>query len=160
MEGPGLRRASHGIVWRSGLWLCGNAGLSARGGSNRARSSPNPGPVTAPQMPRFTVISARYSRWGRVMAWREGRKKSGGFSLDLRLTPQDRTGGPPKGRADTGRPRRESSPAPKRKTSKGSKGRSGFRRIFYWGFVLALWGVIAGIGVLVWIGIHLPPIES
>ncbi len=30
----------------------------------------------------------------------------------------------------------------------------------YWGAVLALWGVIAGIGTLVWVGIHLPPIQS
>ena len=30
----------------------------------------------------------------------------------------------------------------------------------YWGFVLALWALIAGIGTLVWIGIHLPPIQS
>jgi penicillin-binding protein 1A len=99
------------------------------------------------------------------MAWREGRKRAqdskSASSLDLRLTPADRTGGPVKGRADTGRRRRDSSPPrepKKRKT--GSKGRSGFGRIFYWGFVLALWGVIAGIGVLVWIGVHLPPIES
>src|SRR5271165_6262247 len=99
-------------------------------------------------MPRFTVISAPYSRWGRVMAWREGRKKSGGVSLDLRLTPADRTGGPPKGRVEPARRRRDSRPQrqPKKRKSGGGKGRSGFTRIVYWGFVLALWGVIAGIG--------------
>ncbi len=99
------------------------------------------------------------------MAWREGRKQAqeskSASSLDLRLTPADRTGGPVKGRADTGRRRRESSqPREPKKRKTGSKGRSGFGRIFYWGFVLALWGVIAGIGALVWIGVHLPPIES
>jgi penicillin-binding protein 1A len=98
------------------------------------------------------------------MAWREGRKRAGGAgsaNLDVRLTPADRTGGPVKGRADPERRRRDSSPprAPKKRKS-GSKRRSGFGRIIYWGFVLALWGLIAGIGVLVWIGAHLPPIES
>jgi penicillin-binding protein 1A len=34
------------------------------------------------------------------------------------------------------------------------------RRTLYWGTVLALWALIAGIGMLVWIGIHLPPIQS
>jgi penicillin-binding protein 1A len=33
-------------------------------------------------------------------------------------------------------------------------------RTAYWGTVLALWAVVACIGVLVWIGIHLPPIQS
>ena len=32
--------------------------------------------------------------------------------------------------------------------------------MIYWGAVLALWALIAGIGALVWIGIHLPPIQS
>jgi penicillin-binding protein 1A len=94
------------------------------------------------------------------MAWREGRKRAGGSSLDVRLTPQDRTGGPVKGRADTGRRRRDSTPPREPKKRKSGKGRSGFGRIIYWGFVLALWALIAGIGALVWIGIHLPPIES
>ena len=40
------------------------------------------------------------------------------------------------------------------------QGRLRIGRLFYWGAVLALWAVIAGIGVLVWIGIHLPPIQS
>jgi penicillin-binding protein 1A len=94
------------------------------------------------------------------MAWREGRKRAGSSSLDVRLTPQDRTGGPVKGRADTGRRRRDSTPPREPKKRKSGKGRSGFGRIIYWGFVLALWALIAGIGALVWIGIHLPPIES
>ena len=55
--------------------------------------------------------------------------------------------------------RRESAPRQSRKPRRGKR-RSGFGRLFYWGFVLALWAVIAGIGALVWIGIHLPPIQS
>jgi penicillin-binding protein 1A len=100
------------------------------------------------------------------MAWREGRKRASGLSLDLRLTPADRTGGPAKGRSDTGRAetgrrRPESKPPrePKKRKSSG-KSRFGFGRIFYWGAVLALWGVIAGIGGIIWIGAHLPPIEQ
>ena len=30
----------------------------------------------------------------------------------------------------------------------------------YWGIVLGLWGVIAAVGVFVWIAAHLPPIQS
>jgi penicillin-binding protein 1A len=33
-------------------------------------------------------------------------------------------------------------------------------RAAYWGAVLALWGLIGGIGALIWIGIRLPPIQS
>ena len=96
------------------------------------------------------------------MAWREGRKRSGeAEGFELRARPQDRVGGPPKARSDG--PRRRRDAAPPRETKKrkrGSKSRSGFGRLFYWAFVLALWGLIAGIAVLVWVGIHLPPIQS
>ena len=95
------------------------------------------------------------------MAWREGRKRTGGSSLDVRLRPEDRNGGPPQKRTDTGRRRRDAAPSretPKRKRK--GKSRSALGRLFYWAFVLALWAVIAGIGALIWIGIHLPPIQS
>jgi penicillin-binding protein 1A len=53
---------------------------------------------------------------------------------------------------------------PKKKSTsrkkKSRKGYSGVGRFFYWSFVLALWVVIAGIGGAVWIGAHLPPIQS
>jgi penicillin-binding protein 1A len=103
------------------------------------------------------------------MAWREGRKRSGSSSLDLELSPEDRVSVPPdspskrpaKKPAAPSRRRRRSrdDPAPRRRK------RSGWRRIilrgtFYWGAVLALWALIAGIGMVVWIGIHLPPIQS
>jgi penicillin-binding protein 1A len=96
------------------------------------------------------------------MAWRQGRRKQAeGF--DLRLRPQDRIGGPPKARAGSGRRQRDADtpPAPRAPRKKRGGGRrSGFGRVIYWGAVLALWAIIAGIGVLVWIGIHLPPIQS
>jgi penicillin-binding protein 1A len=100
------------------------------------------------------------------MAWRQtGRKKSADAErFDLRMRPQDRIGGPPAARTDsrTGTARRQRDAAPPRapRKKRGGKRRSGFGRVIYWGFVLALWVLIAGIGALVWIGIHLPPIQS
>ncbi len=97
------------------------------------------------------------------MAWRQGRRKEA-ENFDLRLRPQDRIGGPPKARAGSGRRQRDadtpSAPRAPRKKKRGGGRRSGFGRVIYWGAVLALWGLIAGIGTLVWIGIHLPPIQS
>ena len=100
------------------------------------------------------------------MAWRRqaGRKRAPEPGiLDLRLRPQDRTGGPPPARGDGGRRRRDSSPPRrprKRRRRCSGKGRSGIGRLIYWGAVLALWAVIGAIGTLIWIGIHLPPIQS
>ena len=118
------------------------------------------------------------------MAWREGRKRSGGGSLDLELSPEDRIGAPAE-TPDKSPARKTTAPSPRRqrgdddaeprrpaKTNrkrrpkrKRERKRSGWRRTllrrtFYWGAVLALWALIAGIGMLVWIGIHLPPIQS
>jgi penicillin-binding protein 1A len=99
------------------------------------------------------------------MAWRNGRKRTGAAQgFDLRISPEDRVGGPPKKARDTSRrPRSESSPRPKRKKARAGgrgKGRSGIGRLVYWGAVLALWGVICAIGIVIWIGAHLPPIQS
>src|SRR3984957_9383672 len=97
------------------------------------------------------------------MAWRQGRRKEA-ENFDLRLRPQDRIGGPPKARAGSGRRQRDadapSPPRAPRKKKRGGGRRSGFGRVIYWGAVLALWAGIAGIGAVVWIGIHLPPIQS
>jgi penicillin-binding protein 1A len=116
------------------------------------------------------------------MAW--GRKKSGGrrepqFGLaaslsELRLGPQDRIPGgddKPKKRSpkprpddtdDDDAPRERKTRAAKSGSKRRSKtsGRSGLFRLFYWGAVLALWGVIALAGVTVWVGAHLPPIQA
>ncbi|HTZ02857.1 MAG TPA: PBP1A family penicillin-binding protein [Xanthobacteraceae bacterium] len=94
------------------------------------------------------------------MAWRERRKQtgdSGGF--DMRLRAADRIGGPPKGRAGGGGAKPRAGTAPARKKRK-AKGRLRIGRLFYWAAVLALWAAIAGVGALIWIGIHLPPIQS
>ena len=91
------------------------------------------------------------------MAWRERRKQTGDVQgFDLRLRAADRVGGPPHG----ANRRRERTPRQPRKGRRTGKRRFGIGRMLYWGVVLALWGLIAGIGALVWIGIHLPPIQS
>ena len=119
------------------------------------------------------------------MAW--GQKKKGGrkeplFGLpaalaDLRLSPDDRVGGgaaKPKKSAkqkiydeDDGdddeeppverKPRVSRSEAKRRSKSRGSLP---IGRLIYWGAVLSLWGAIAAVGLVVWVGAHLPPIQS
>src|SRR5271156_5207307 len=94
------------------------------------------------------------------MAWRQGRRKEA-EGLDFGLEPQDRIGGPPKSRAGRShKPRDADGPRPPRKKRRSGKRRSGLARLIYWGVVLALWAIIAGIGALFWIGAHLPPIQS
>ncbi|HZD29870.1 MAG TPA: transglycosylase domain-containing protein, partial [Xanthobacteraceae bacterium] len=120
------------------------------------------------------------------MAW--GRKKSGGrkepqFGLgaslsELRLSPQDRVAGAGDDEKPKKSPRRkavaadtdddddiprERKPRARRGASKRrSRGRSrrGLVRLFYWGVVFGLWAAIALVGVIVWVGAHLPPIQA
>ncbi|RZN12540.1 penicillin-binding protein [Bradyrhizobium genosp. SA-3] len=117
------------------------------------------------------------------MAW--GKKKGGRkeplFGLpaalsDLRLTAADRVPGgedKPRKSAKSSAKRKSDDageePPRERKASAGrsgakrrSKSRGGFSlgRLVYWGAVLGLWGVIAVIGVVVYVGAHLPPIQS
>src|SRR6187399_3719198 len=115
------------------------------------------------------------------MAW--GRKKSGGrkepqFGLaaalsELRLSPQDRvannderpkkSSGKRKPDSDDGEPSRErkargAKSGAKRRSK--SAGRSRIGRLFYWSAVLGLWAAIAIVGVVIWVGAHLPAIQS
>src|SRR5439155_20567069 len=117
------------------------------------------------------------------MAW--GRKKSGGrkeplFGLpaalaDSRLSTGDRIPAavdddkPTKSVAkrkheeDDDEPPRERKPRAGRGGAKRrakSRGRFRFGRLIYWGAVLGLWATIAIIGVVVWVGAHLPAIQS
>jgi penicillin-binding protein 1A len=115
------------------------------------------------------------------MAW--GKKKSGGrkepqFGLgaalsELRLGPQDRV---PGGDDDTPKksPRRKADEtdddAPRERKPRASRAggkrksrgrvRNGLGRLIYWGAVLGLWAVIAVVGVVIWVGAHLPAIQS
>ena len=117
------------------------------------------------------------------MAW--GKKKGGRkeplFGLpaalaDLRLTPADRVPGgedkPKKSTKSSAKRKSEDAgdePPRERKAQAGrsgakrrSKSRGGFGlgRLVYWGAVLGLWGMIAVIGVVIYVGAHLPPIQS
>src|SRR5579883_1523749 len=96
------------------------------------------------------------------MAWRQRRKHGGdAAAIELRLRPQDRIGGPPKGRDNSRRRRDDAAPQPRRRPKRGGgEGRFGGGQLFYWSAVLALWLVIAAIGTVIWIGIRLPPIQS
>ena len=89
------------------------------------------------------------------MASRQAGKKRD-VDADARPRPLDRSGGTPAPR----RQRDDSPPRQPRKKKRAGKRRSSFGRLIYWGAVLALWAVIAAIGLLVWIGAHLPPIQS
>ncbi|WP_375413660.1 transglycosylase domain-containing protein [uncultured Bradyrhizobium sp.] len=111
-----------------------------------------------------------------------GRKKSGGrrepiFGLpaslaELRLGPQDRAtvaDDKPKAKTSKSRPRNPDADPPRERKPGASRGggkrksgraRAAVYRIFYWGAVLGLWGAIAVVGVIVWVGAHLPAIQS
>jgi penicillin-binding protein 1A len=117
------------------------------------------------------------------MAW--GKKKGGRkeplFGLpaalaDLRLTAADRIPGgddkPKKSTKSSARrksddsgdepPRERKAPSSRSGAKRRSKSRGGFSvgRLVYWGAVLGLWGAIAVIGVVIYVGAHLPPIQS
>jgi len=122
--------------------------------------------------------------WALRMAW--GRKKGGTrrepqFGLaaalsELRLSPRDRipkadeAPEKPSPRRKAPEPDDDDDEAPRarkpRAARSGGKRRSGKRagrglyRLFYWGAVLGLWAIIALIGVVVWVGAHLPAIQS
>src|SRR5437879_3037731 len=112
-----------------------------------------------------------------------GKKKGGGrkepqFGLaaslsELRLGPQDRVPAgdddkPQKsskrraGNTDDDAPRERKPRAGRASSKRKSKGRarSGLGRLIYWGAVLGLWAVIAVVGVVIWVGAHLPAIQS
>ncbi len=112
------------------------------------------------------------------MAWgqkkRSGRKEPvfSGFAAslsELRINPLDRVtiadDKPPDRRA---RPRKAAAPnteGPRRPPGEGGRRakkrtRARLSRLFYWGAVLALWAVIAVVGLLIYIGAYLPPIQS
>ncbi|MDB5615949.1 transglycosylase domain-containing protein, partial [Tardiphaga sp.] len=78
---------------------------------------------------------------------------------ELRMKPDDRVSGGDE------KPARKSEGGPRkvRKSSRARRpGRIGalFRKLFYWGAVAGLWGAIAVVGLVVYVGAHLPPIQS
>ena len=91
---------------------------------------------------------------------------------DLRLTPEDRIADP----QPEAKPKKTAVKAPRAETevadkaagdSKGSAAPAARRswglrlgRLAYWCLVLCLWSVIGVVALLVWVGAHLPPIQS
>jgi penicillin-binding protein 1A len=75
---------------------------------------------------------------------------------EIKIDPDDRPNAAP-------RPKRESAPR-KTKSRRKKSARRGTRaialRVMYWGVVATLWIGIAGIGTMVWVGAHLPPLQS
>ncbi|HEX4552435.1 MAG TPA: PBP1A family penicillin-binding protein [Xanthobacteraceae bacterium] len=69
----------------------------------------------------------------------------------------DESGPSPERRRPEGGPRRA---APRKGGRRRRKGGWRIGRLVYWGAVAALWLVIAAIGVVFWVGSHLPPIQS
>src|SRR5215212_3468414 len=116
------------------------------------------------------------------MAW--ARKKSNGrkepqfadaASLsELRLSPKDRVApdeqeppkqSTPKRKArdpeeDAPRERKPRASPAREKRKSGRRARIGLFRLFYWTAVLGLWTGIALIGVVVWVGAHLPALQA
>ncbi len=94
----------------------------------------------------------------------------------MRVTPADRIGG--EARRAAARAQDEPRKRPARKSRRGGDGHGGNDgpdgerprgrkrrrvrpgRLVYWGLVLSLWAIIGLIGVTIWIGAHLPPIQS
>ncbi len=95
----------------------------------------------------------------KVGARREPASDDESPGLDLRLGPHDRAGNSAPDNSSSSS-RRERRPRRKRRSSGGRGGRGPFGRFIYWSLVVALWLVIAGIGGAVWIGAHLPAIQS
>lgn len=60
--------------------------------------------------------------------------------------------------ADAGAPKQHNKRQGARTGAKARRSRVG--RLVYWGVVVALWSLIAGLAALVWIGVQLPPIQS
>jgi penicillin-binding protein 1A len=112
--------------------------------------------------------------WSRRAARKEPRFGPGGSLTELRLKPADRVCAPQDGRkppkdamakqkSGGGSSGAKAATSPARKKS-GRRPRKGLRamlgRAAYWSAVAGLWFAIAGVGIVVWVAAHLPPIQS
>ena len=89
-----------------------------------------------------------------------GRGHSGGrkepsfeASPEVRVKPADRPAG---GARSTAKRRRKR----KKRSRARRSARTLIGRMVYWALVLALWVGIGGVGTIIWVGAHLPPIQS
>ncbi len=86
----------------------------------------------------------------------------GAALTDFRLGPQDRVTVADDKPRKSDKPTSDRGKAVGRKSSRARKGGfgAGVKRMFYWGAVLGLWGAIAIAGGVIYVGSHLPPIQS
>ena len=124
--------------------------------------------------------------WGKKKPRKEPKFGPSGSLDDLRLTRADRVSVSDEGarskvskrksadRADNSDDREDDAPKPRAKASskKSSSSRSKssrkssvsigalLRRSAYWGAVVGLWALIAAVGVVIWVGAHLPAIQD
>jgi penicillin-binding protein 1A len=119
-----------------------------------------PDPVTVGQATGVDDAMA----WGGKKAGerREPSFGPGGPRAELRLTPQDRVN------VADDKPKKKpagKSGGPRKKRKGRGKGllaslREAIGRAVYWSAVAGIWAVLAVVGVMVWVGAHLPPIQS
>jgi penicillin-binding protein 1A len=88
---------------------------------------------------------------------RQGERREPGFGVspEVHVDPADR---PPSDVPP--RPRKPRKPRAKSARKRKKKRRSSLGRLVYWAAVLTLWLGIAGVGAVIWVGAHLPPIHS
>ena len=85
---------------------------------------------------------------------------------ELRLNPQDRVtvaDDKPTPKVSKRKAREPDPPRDRKPRGRGGskrRSRGALYRLFYWGAVLGLWAGIAVVGVVVWVGAHLPAIQS
>src|SRR6185369_2429036 len=107
--------------------------------------------------PRFGLAAAmsdlRLDAKDRIPAAEQKPKKSARRKADDDDYDDDDTPPPPRERKS-----RVSKSGAKRRAK--SPGRFRLGRLVYWGAVLSLWAAIAVVGVVVWVGAHLPAIQS
>jgi len=104
---------------------------------------------------------------GDILAKRAARTRRESKPQDapaIEIDPQDRPGNT-KPRAAAGRNEAKGSPKTgarpaRRKRGKKRRRRSLIFRFAYWSAVASLWLIIAGMGTIVWVGAHLPPLQS
>jgi penicillin-binding protein 1A len=103
-----------------------------------------------------SLASLRLSPQDRIPTSEEDKPKktsAGRKAAEREADEMDDDDSPPrerKARSDRGGARRRSK----------SRSRMSFSRLFYWAAVLTLWAAIAAVGVVVWVGAHLPAIQS
>jgi len=111
--------------------------------------------------PRFGLAAAladlRVDPKDRIPAAGEDKPKKTAAKRKIEKVEEDEhdVSPPPRDR----KPRESQSRSGSKRRSKSSS-RFSLTRLIYWGAVLGLWGVIAVVGVVVWAGAHLPPIQS